>query len=133
MVPLKSHFCSWHQEPSCIVTCWHPAPRFPGSGQQHWCQERVKESHATFTFPAIRVSFCRAIWLATVLSEWQDVINRAHSTPKILKINRKNKIKTGSEVASLGLTSAQVNLCFVVDRWLLLVWVFPGATCLFFF
>ena len=52
-----------------------------------------------------------------------------NTAPKTLKINCRNKIKAGSEVASLGLIRAiQMNLLCVADRCLFQVWFPPGAT-----
>lgn len=52
-----------------------------------------------------------------------------NTAPQILKINCKHKIEAGSEVASLGLTSAVPGrLLCLTDRGLLLVWFSPGAT-----
>ena len=95
--PFKSHPCSWHLHPSCDVTCWCPVPRSPDDGDQPlWCWERVKKSHAMFTLSATWVSFCRAIWPAAALSQWQDVVNCVcwtwHQKPWKLTAEIKSKL-----------------------------------------
>lgn len=110
--PLKSYFFYWHQESSCSVTCWCPAPRFPESSQQHW---RQKSEGITCDIHILcHTNVILLGHLAGSHSQPMAGCYKPHSLnaePKTLRINCKNKIKAGFEVASRGLTQAvQVDL-----------------------